>query len=123
MAQIRLLSTCALRLDALLQQAGRLRRKLRRLDSASPRGIRFVDDLIIQNPRDKLAPKRFEFEKTFRTDMGQADVFEAVGPLCCSAMDGYNVCIFAYGQTGSGKTYSMEGTHPLASWPESMPPR
>ena len=90
-------------------------------------GIEFKgehDDLIIQNPRDKLAPKRFEFEKTFRTDMGQADVFEAVGPLCCSAMDGYNVCIFAYGQTGSGKTYSMEGTHPLASWPpESVPPR
>ena len=89
-------------------------------------GIEFKgehDDLIIQNPRDKLAPKRFEFEKTFRTDMGQADVFEAVGPLCCSAMDGYNVCIFAYGQTGSGKTYSMEGTPPLAPRPGSVPPR
>ena len=88
-------------------------------------GIEFKgehDDLIIQNPRDKLAPKRFEFEKTFRTDMGQADVFEAVGPLCCSAMDGYNVCIFAYGQTGSGKTYSMEGTHPFAPWDPDLCP-
>ena len=67
------------------------------------------NDLLIENPKDKLVPKKFEFEKIFTPQMGQSDVFDAVGPLCTSVMDGYNVCIFAYGQTGSGKTYSMEG--------------
>lgn len=67
------------------------------------------NDLLIENPRDKHVPKKFEFERVFTPQMGQGDVFDAVGPLCTSVMDGYNVCIFAYGQTGSGKTYSMEG--------------
>ena len=79
--------------------------------------------MLIENPKDKLVPKKFEFEKIFTPQMGQSDVFDAVGPLCTSVMDGYNVCIFAYGQTGSGKTYSMEGPEgDRGTCPPTFPP-
>lgn len=49
----------------------------------------------------------FKFDKIFNTKDNNTDVFNEVGQLVQSALDGYNVCIFAYGQTGSGKTYTM----------------
>ncbi|CAJ1329433.1 unnamed protein product [Effrenium voratum] len=52
----------------------------------------------------------FGFDRVFETTSTQEAVFDEVGGLVQSALDGYKVCIFAYGQTGSGKTFTMQGT-------------
>lgn len=51
----------------------------------------------------------FNFEQIFGMNETQENIFDELGQLIQSAVDGKNVCIFAYGQTGSGKTYTMEG--------------
>mmetsp|Transcript_46804 Transcript_46804/g.89379 ORF Transcript_46804/g.89379 Transcript_46804/m.89379 type:complete len:805 (+) Transcript_46804:3-2417(+) len=56
-----------------------------------------------------LGQHTFEFDRAFGPPANQAEVFEDIGGLVTSVLDGYNVCIFAYGQTGAGKTHTMEG--------------
>ena len=46
--------------------------------------------------------RSFLFDRVWRLDSTQADVFADVEPLVLSVIEGYNTCLFAYGQTGSG---------------------
>ncbi len=51
--------------------------------------------------------KSFVFDRVWKADANQAEVFADVEPMVVSVLDGYNACILAYGQTGSGKTFTM----------------
>ena len=59
--------------------------------------------------RPSIKKDKFTFDRVFDPSVGQAAIFEEVGQLITSALDGFQVCIFAYGQTGSGKSYTMQG--------------
>ena len=53
--------------------------------------------------RERAVPKyTFAFDKVFPPSASQADVFEDVGMVVQSALDGYKACVIAYGATGSG---------------------
>ncbi|KAL4241190.1 TRAFAC class myosin-kinesin ATPase superfamily protein [Abortiporus biennis] len=55
--------------------------------------------------------RRFIFDKVFRNDARQTDVYEGTAkPLLKNLLDGYNATIFAYGATGCGKTHTISGT-------------
>ncbi len=41
--------------------------------------------------------RSFSFDRVWRIDASQADVFADVEPLVMSVIDGYNACLFAYG--------------------------
>lgn len=82
--------------------------------------IRYTDDLeskkieLATNAESAMGTATmrshaFEFDRVFRPEASQADVFAEVEHLIQSVLDGYNTCIFAYGQTGSGKTFTLEG--------------
>mmetsp|Transcript_26473 Transcript_26473/g.61729 ORF Transcript_26473/g.61729 Transcript_26473/m.61729 type:complete len:1081 (-) Transcript_26473:8-3250(-) len=53
------------------------------------------------------------FTHVFDGDAAQTQVYEDVARgSVCSAMNGFNACLFCYGQTGSGKTHTMFGERP-----------
>jgi chromosome segregation ATPase len=51
--------------------------------------------------------RSFVFDRVWRMDSSQADIFADVEPLVLSVLEGYNTCLFAYGQTGSGTDISF----------------
>ncbi|SCU83959.1 LAFA_0D07052g1_1 [Lachancea sp. 'fantastica'] len=89
----------------------RLRPKLsQELDEVSNIQIEdFNDDGATQRMHIRRDSKAhtFTFDKIFGEHDSNKNVFEEIGQLIQSSLDGYNVCIFAFGQTGSGKTYTM----------------
>lgn len=56
-------------------------------------------------------PYEFNYDKVFKPEATQTDIFNQVSDLVQSALDGYNVCLFSYGQTGAGKTHTMQGNN------------
>mmetsp|Transcript_81053 Transcript_81053/g.147924 ORF Transcript_81053/g.147924 Transcript_81053/m.147924 type:complete len:920 (-) Transcript_81053:65-2824(-) len=72
--------------------------------------IGFAEEMKMSVYAEEQARRKwFDFDRVFRQNSSQQEVFEEVKPLATSVLDGYNVCIFAYGQTGSGKTFTMTG--------------
>lgn len=53
----------------------------------------------------------FTFDRAFKPEVTQAQVFDEVSDVVQSALDGYKVCLFSYGQTGAGKTHTMQGNN------------
>lgn len=64
-------------------------------------------EIVKSNNSGNSIPQHFKFDRIFDQNETNESVFEEIGQLVQSSLDGYNVCIFAYGQTGSGKTYTM----------------
>jgi hypothetical protein len=55
--------------------------------------------------------KIFSFDKIFKEENTQEDIYEHVSQHVKDTVSGYNTTVFAYGSTGSGKTYTMTGTN------------
>ena len=55
--------------------------------------------------------REFHFDRVWRPEATQKEVFSDLEPTVLSLVQGINCCIFAYGQTGSGKTHTMVGEH------------
>ena len=64
------------------------------------------DALAVQSNKrreDGRQQEVFEFDRVFKWDTSQGQVFDEVRPLVTSVLDGYNVCIFAYVCTGAAR--------------------
>jgi len=70
--------------------------------------VKVTRDTVTGSKKEEK-PMSFKFDTVFEPNTTQEQIFERVGPLVESVLDGYKVCVFAYGQTGSGKTHTMEG--------------
>ncbi|KAH8194427.1 hypothetical protein TruAng_011410 [Truncatella angustata] len=66
-----------------------------------------VIEMAKRNARTAEDVDRFQMERVFEKHDTNQQIFNEVGQLVGSAINGRNVCIFAYGQTGSGKTHTM----------------
>ncbi|GMH93651.1 hypothetical protein TrVE_jg2046 [Triparma verrucosa] len=53
--------------------------------------------------------RSFHYDRVFRPDCSQSDVYTAAESIVTGVMMGFNGTIMSYGQTSSGKTHTMEG--------------
>lgn len=74
-----------------------------------------VIEMVKRRARNVEELDHFEMERVFEESDQNKQIFDEVGQLVGSAINGKNICIFAYGQTGSGKTHTM--TYP---WNEGI---
>jgi hypothetical protein len=51
----------------------------------------------------------YGFDRVWRPEATQREVFSDIEPLVLSLVQGINCCLFAYGPTGSGKTHTIVG--------------
>ena len=51
----------------------------------------------------------YGFDRVWRPEATQREVFSDIEPLVLSMVQGINCCLFAYGPTGSGKTHTIVG--------------
>ena len=68
-----------------------------RFDDRAPCCLTLPDDETIIAPGSN---KPYKFDKVFKPNSTQEQIFEDTLPIITSCVDGYNVCIMAYGQTG-----------------------
>ncbi|XP_059172548.1 uncharacterized protein LOC131953399 isoform X2 [Physella acuta] len=80
-----------------------------RRDDRAKLCLSFPSDQDIQLTNQDGSKRTFSFDKVYRTDATQEQIFADTQPIITSCVDGYNVCLLAYGQTGSGKTFTMMG--------------
>ncbi|EEA06308.1 kinesin motor domain-containing protein [Cryptosporidium muris RN66] len=85
-------------------------------DSESPVSCIGIDDtnkkqLILEDPRHRGLPKKYEFDEIYNVDETTNDIYENeiknfIAPLLvdCSCIN-----VFAFGSSGTGKTYTMHG--------------
>jgi hypothetical protein len=67
-------------------------------------------EIRLTNTKDPAKkPESYFFDRVFKPEESQIDVFAEILPFIQNAFDGGKLCMFAYGITGSGKTYTMEG--------------
>ncbi|XRA97495.1 kinesin-like protein [Pycnococcus provasolii] len=70
----------------------------------------YTCQLLHDDARGDSQMRRYEFDACLPEGTTQEQVYDEVGDVVQSALDGYKVCVFAYGQTGSGKTHTMVGS-------------
>ncbi|XP_055613110.1 kinesin-like protein Klp68D [Uranotaenia lowii] len=71
---------------------------------------RGVIEILNCNESSRENKKMFTYDAVYDANSTQQQLYdEVVRPLVCSALEGFNGCVFAYGQTGTGKTHTMEG--------------
>ncbi|CAA3002993.1 kinesin KIN-5B [Olea europaea subsp. europaea] len=65
---------------------------------------------VLQGLANKQVDRVFTFDKVFGPKAQQRSIYDqAISPIVCEMLEGFNCTVFAYGQTGTGKTYTMEG--------------
>lgn len=68
---------------------------------------------IARNSGSKVVAKDYYFNKVFRPDSKQKDVYETYARNAVNAaLDGEHGVLFVYGQTGSGKTFTISNEDP-----------
>lgn len=73
--------------------------------------LKIIDNIVVYDPPKKAESKQYAFDRVFREDSTQLQVFEqTTKPLISHVLNGYNATVFAYGATGCGKTYTITGT-------------
>ena len=83
--------------------------------------IKFLDDVSCEVDTER-GVRTFAFDRVFREDSEQEQVFDEVKDIVGYAADGRNACCFSYGESQSGKSFTLFGQskHSMLSDEERM---